>query len=187
MTSSSAVSYDDAPGGTWRPLRSIREGIIGGRLLDRAEAAGNGTVAAALPVQGLTEIPLDTLRRAVVPVRRRPSVPRLDSDVVLQRWEGHVDHITSTGFVARLKDLSEANPDDSAEIPFDEVSPNDRDLIGPGAVFYWSIGYRDAVSGQRTRESVIRFRRLPRWTTKDREDAAARVERWKVAFRRDGE
>ena len=57
------------------------------------------------------------------------------------------------------------------------MDPEDLDLLEPGAVFYWNIGYRDRPSG-RERISTIRFRRLPVWTAdelKVADQEAARV------------
>jgi hypothetical protein len=61
--------------------------------------------------------------------------------------------------------------DEEAEFPMEEVSDADRSFIMPGAVFYWNIGYIDNISGQRTRASVIRFRRLPVWRPEELERA----------------
>ena len=107
-----------------------------------------------------------------------PAMPRLDTSVVLAKWEGRVDEVREAEFIATLSDLS-TNQTERAAIGFDELSRSDRALVTPGAVFYWSIGYKDAVSGQRSRESLIRFRRLPQWTKKDRDDAIELAERWK--------
>ena len=76
-------------------------------------------------------------------------------------------------FLARLTPIVGEGPDQEAEIYLDEVDEEERSLIEPGAVFYWSIGYLDTPSG-RKRQSVIRLRRLPAWTRRELE--AARVE-----------
>jgi hypothetical protein len=103
----------------------------------------------------------------------------MDSAVVLQKWEGRVDDIDIDGFTATLADLTNRGPDEQASFPLSEVSRHDRSLVVPGAVFYWSVGYRDAVSGQRTHESVLRVRRLPRWSQADRKEAADLADNWK--------
>lgn len=118
------------------------------------------------------------LSRAVSPVVQ-PPLPELDRSVVLQRWEGRVEYLTDGGFVATLKDLSGDGSDEEAEFALEETSPMDLPLIQEGAIFYWSIGYRDSASGTRSRESVIRFRRLPHWSALDRKEAAERVAGWK--------
>jgi hypothetical protein len=88
--------------------------------------------------------------------------------ILLQQWEGYVETKKADSFVARLVDLD--NPVErevEADILLSEVNPDDLDLIKPGAVFYWTIGYRDQATGQRARVSEIRFRRLPAFTEND--------------------
>lgn len=113
-----------------------------------------------------------------VPIVRPPRFPRLDQSVALQKWEGRVNAVGEGHFEATLADLTGDGPAEEAAFDLDEVSPQDRALVKPGAVFYWSVGYRDAVKGQRTRESIIRFRRLPRWSLPDRVEADERAARW---------
>jgi hypothetical protein len=49
-------------------------------------------------------------------------------------------------------------------------------------VFYWTIGYHDSETGQRTRQSVIAFRRLPAWTESELQAIRRRVRRRKALF-----
>lgn len=93
---------------------------------------------------------------------RRPTSPF----VLLQKWEGIVLELSRDSFVARLTDLFGSSTEEEAEIAFEEIDPQDRELVRPGAVFYWSIGYDDKASG-RERVSLIRFRRLPTWTEEE--------------------
>ena len=97
--------------------------------------------------------------------------------VPLQKWEGTILQVLDDSFFARLVDLMSGGPDEEAEFPIEEVSDADRSLVEPGAVFYWNIGYIDSVSGQRTRASVIRFRRLPTWRSEELERAKRRAQR----------
>jgi len=110
----------------------------------------------------------------------QPNFPKLDQGEALQKWEGQVVRLTSDGFIAKLVDLTAAATEEEAEFSLDDVSAADRALVRPGAVFYWSIGYRVAVTGQRSRESVLRFRRLPLWSRADRAEAALRADGWRV-------
>jgi len=81
---------------------------------------------------------------------------------VLQLYEGVVLSANNHSMWARLVNkTNELEEDEEAEFPLEEISYGDRKLIENGAVFYWYIGYYDSASGQRTRESKIRFRRLP--------------------------
>ncbi|MEQ1794794.1 MAG: hypothetical protein ABL970_11435 [Nitrospira sp.] len=94
----------------------------------------------------------------------------------LQKWECTVLEVKEDAFTARLIDQTGSNPDEEAEFSLDEVDTEDRDLVEAGAVFYWSIGYRDRPSG-RERISTIRFRRLPVWTPKELRIAAQEAAR----------
>lgn len=108
------------------------------------------------------------------PIIKFPSIsPRRNHMVSLQKWQGYVLKVTDNFLLVRLVDLSKNGGDEEAEIPIEEISDDDKDLIRPGAIFYWSIGYLDSYSGQRSRVSVIRFQRLPSWS-KEEIDAAKR-------------
>lgn len=93
----------------------------------------------------------------------------------MQKWEGYVIQVGKDTFTARLVSIVGEGPDQESEIYVEEVAPDDRLLIEPGAVFYWSIGYLDRPSG-RLRASILRFRRLPVWTKRELEDAAAKAD-----------
>jgi hypothetical protein len=99
----------------------------------------------------------------------------------MQKWEGHVIEVGPDTFWARLVRILGEGPDQEAEIFIEEIDRDDRSLIEPGAVFYWSIGYFDRPSG-RQRTSVLRFRRLPSWTTQDLMRANAEAERLEGLF-----
>lgn len=108
------------------------------------------------------------------PIIKFPSISHRHSHMVsLQKWQGYVLKVTDSSLFVRLIDLTHKGPDEEAEIPIEEISEDDRELIKPGAIFYWSIGYLDSYSGQRSRVSVIRFQRLPSWS-KEEIDAAKR-------------
>jgi|CXWL01.1.fsa_nt_gi hypothetical protein len=94
----------------------------------------------------------------------------------LQKWECTVLEVKEDGFTARLIDQTGNTSDEEAEFSLDEIDEEDRDLVEAGAVFYWSIGYKDRSSG-RERISTIRFRRLPVWTPKELRIAAQEAAR----------
>jgi len=80
----------------------------------------------------------------------------------LQQYEGVVLSVGEESFWAKLTDkAAPGREDEEGEFAIEEVSETDRHLITPGAVFYWHLGYHDSVSRQRTRQSIILFRRLP--------------------------
>lgn len=97
--------------------------------------------------------------------------------LVLQKWEGTVVSSGNDSFIARLIDLGRKHMHEEAEIPLEEIPEADRELVQPGSVFYWSIGYIDNRSGQRIRASTIRFRRLPVWTKTELDTARKEAKR----------
>ncbi|MFQ5717275.1 MAG: hypothetical protein ACE5GQ_09265 [Nitrospinales bacterium] len=87
--------------------------------------------------------------------------------LVLQKWEGVVQTISEEAFTAILVDLTEESEKEYAEFFLDDVVPSDKGLLKPGAVFYCCVGYAISESGQRTRGTQLRFRRLPAWGKRD--------------------
>lgn len=94
----------------------------------------------------------------------------------LQKWEGYVIEVFNDHFSARICDLTNNNDDEYVELTLNELLKEDLDLLIPGAVFYWNIGYRDDKYGTRHRDSIIRFRRLPAFGNKEIEDAKNEAE-----------
>lgn len=90
-----------------------------------------------------------------------------------QEWEGYVLTVESDIFTARLLDITAGSPveQEEAEIPIEDVSQDDRDLLKEGAVFRWVIGNQITRGGQKRRVSQIIFRRLPAWTETEIEEA----------------
>ena len=118
----------------------------------------------------------ETVWPLVAPFRlpsSRQAQPRFDA---LQKWEGRVLQVGDSTFTAVVVDAVEAGVEEEAEFDLEEVSPGDLDLVEPGAIFYWSIGYRTEPSGERSRSSVLVFRRLPAWSAKDLSRAASRAD-----------
>ncbi len=91
----------------------------------------------------------------------------------IQKWEGKVISLSGDTFRASLSAIIGDKVDQEAEIYVQDVTPDERELIEPGAVFYWSIGYLERPSG-RVRESVLRFRRLPMWSRNELKRAETR-------------
>ncbi len=85
--------------------------------------------------------------------------------VSLQKWEGVVTDIDEDSFTARLTDLMQSGSDEVIEFSFDDVPSDDRSLIQEGAIFYWNIGF-ETMRGQDRKVSLIKFRRLPKWSKK---------------------
>jgi hypothetical protein len=108
-----------------------------------------------------------------------PSYTREASFELRQQFEGTVLSISQDEFEARLMDRTRpSNPNEIASFSLLDVSEGDRELLQPGAVFYWSIGYRIQPWGQRERSSIIRFRRVPVWTRSELGQIKKQAESW---------
>jgi hypothetical protein len=115
-----------------------------------------------------------------MPIAANP--PGAERFSVIQKWEGYVLEVMEDAFWARLHTLVGEAEDLDAEILLNAVDRDDLSLVEPGAVFYWSIGYRDDENAQRTQASSIRFRRLPAWSSVDQIRADAIEEKLKHLF-----
>jgi len=113
----------------------------------------------------------------VKPILQLPkTAKKVDKSNSLQKWEGIVLELKEDRIIARLTNLDNPLQEDEAEIPLSELEPEDLNLIQPGSVFYWNIGYLDTGKGQRLRTSLIRFRRIPYITKKQIQGAAIDAE-----------
>ncbi|GAA1635398.1 hypothetical protein [Actinoplanes couchii] len=141
---------DTFAGSLHRPMKSISERGTQGFTETYSQTSNAST-------------DLPSLQRAAVPkFIRRSGHPRPHGHFTAhESWEGVVEEIYDTYFVAQVVSDSNPHAPECAEIYRSEVSPSDQELLRVGGVFYWSIGYIDSPSGQRIRSSVIRFRRLP--------------------------
>ena len=63
------------------------------------------------------------------------------SEEILQEWEGAVETVEEKSFTAKLWDITanEPYPTETVEIPIEDVSKNDRELIRPGAAFNLAV------------------------------------------------
>ena len=82
------------------------------------------------------------------------------------RWEGSVTELFDTYFRA---DIINLDTDETANVEFlfTEVSSGDLSLCQLGALFYWSVGFDVKEGGQRSRSSVVSFRRLGKAALED--------------------
>lgn len=84
---------------------------------------------------------------------------------LLQQWECVVNEVAVDSVWAEITDLTDrSRADEVVELPLDEFPQADRELLVPGGVFYWAIGYEHTKGGQVRRVSEIRFRRTPKWS-----------------------
>jgi len=102
---------------------------------------------------------------------------------IKQHWSGVVISLNDHELTVRLEDLTNPeNPDELIVLSMDEIDEKDQCLIKPGALFYWYIGYRQGVKYRKERISIIRFRRLPQWTTREIENAEKLAEEYADFF-----
>jgi len=117
------------------------------------------------------------LERKKAPVYYIEISPLKERAISLQKWRGIVEEVQKDCFKAKLINLTDIGFDEYAEISNDEITQEDTELIEPGAIFYWSIGYSHSSTGQRRRFSDIRFRRIPKWDQKDIEIAREKAQK----------
>ena len=97
---------------------------------------------------------------------------------ILQDWEGVVETIGNENFTARLRNLTnnEPYPSEAAELPIEDISADDLELLRVGAVFYLTVGRLIWFNGRQERFGRIVFRRLPGWTLSTLRRAEKRAE-----------
>jgi hypothetical protein len=116
------------------------------------------------PTAAIGQGPTTLTLVATAGVDRRPT----QRQIVLHHWECTVVSVGEASFTATLRSLRDpSDTEKEAEIPTDEITPDDLELLQRGAVFYWTIGYDVSPGGTRRRSSQVKFRRLPAWTKKD--------------------
>jgi hypothetical protein len=82
-----------------------------------------------------------------------------------QQWEGTVVECQGGSFVARVNDRTNpSNSDELVTFEIEEVSPEDRQLVQPGATFYWTIGVEQSPARSIRNVEIVNFRRLPHWS-----------------------
>ena len=99
----------------------------------------------------------------------------------LSNWEGVVEEVREGTFSGRLIPLSNGAADpgrtEFTEFSFDDLAnESDRDLVQPGAVFYWTIGKSRNGAGTLTNVSLVRFRRIPTPTLQRQQRARREAE-----------
>jgi hypothetical protein len=131
--------------------------------------SGHETRSAQAPqrIQPLERVPVARLgKRAFAP---------------LSHWEGVVESVSELTFRARLLPFEDGRPlrgrVEYSDFAFaDLAEESDRDLVAPGAVFYWTIGRSRQRSGTLQNASLVRFRRSPPPSQEQKRVARALVE-----------
>ncbi len=173
-------------------LSSVSES---GYLREFVDAASADTIFEdQRTLSGATQTAQDTIQLETSPETsgRRPRLPWVENPAsspernfrLLQHWEGVVDEVGEDSFWATLSDLTKPdNPEEYAELPLSEVAPADLEILKPGAVFYWSIGYETTPAGTRRRVSEVHLRRNPTWTRRAIENLESEAERFATLLR----
>ena len=106
----------------------------------------------------------------------------------IKNWEGVVAAVNDSHFSAVMRDLGDATDkgEEEFEIDIEDVDVGDRDLVVPGGIFYFTVGYRIRRGGTRIKGTQIVFRRLPAWSKKDIRRAEARANKLSKIMNLDG-
>lgn len=83
----------------------------------------------------------------------------------IEMWEGEVKSVDATlkTMHVYLRSKIGHTADHSAEIDLEYVAEQDKDLVRPGAVFYWTI-FKTTNTGSVWNSQELRFRRRPNWS-----------------------
>lgn len=114
---------------------------------------------------------------------RDVAIPKTARVRTRQEWIGRVETVGDETFQATLRDaMGRGEPvEEEAELWLEQVSPADLSRVRPGAIFYWTIGYRDEPHGQRLSVSSLHFRRRLPLSDEERSaasEAAADMSAW---------
>jgi hypothetical protein len=113
-----------------------------------------------------------------LPVRLKKLPPRSTFSPI-EEWEGAVLSIEGDSFTARLANKTDSQaPEEEGQFDMAQLSSaEDRNLVVPGSIFYFSVGYEESPSGQRRISAFLRFRRLPAWTSAELKEIEAEADR----------
>ncbi len=91
---------------------------------------------------------------------------------IKQQFNGTVIHFKRNELTVLLEDITDpSKPNEEMVISLEEIEVEDRPLIQIGARFYLNIGYRYGPKYPRERFTKISFRRLPKWTEDELQEA----------------
>lgn len=159
----SAPTADAAPAHEGMARRFNTWGTQSWRTSRRLQAVPELDISAARPSVPPATLPKDSLQEQV-------------STQLLAEWHGQVTEVLASSFVAELKGRhgeGVAGKEEVAVIPRDEVSPDDAELLEPGAFFSLCIAYEQSSRGRRKFTTVV-FRRLPAYRREELEEARER-------------
>jgi hypothetical protein len=102
------------------------------------------------------------------------TIERSGTFVSLKTWSGTVLSIGRETFWAHV--CGSDGVEEEVEFFISDVGIDDRSLLSEGAIFYFNIGYSKSKYGQLSRQSVLKFRRIPNWTSDEILDARKRAQ-----------
>lgn len=163
-------------------LSEHNEMAIGKLKDERIEAAFGAPPSDTRPI--VEEMSSKTARASSFPTFPRglrliakPGRNRLAGFITEQRWQGYVTSVSEQTFTAIVYDVSTADNDEIEEVELEHMDVHSlmRNLITPGAVFFWDIGYEIDPGEQRNRKSIISFPTIHRDTKKSLEAVKIRA------------
>ena len=100
--------------------------------------------------------PYGDMRYARVSTLNSNTPERSRAQLVRHQWEATVQSVSGESFSAILRSLSDPGSSEKvADIPVDDVNPDDLELLAPGAIFYWTVGQSVSPRGTVERFSSI--------------------------------
>lgn len=141
----------------------------------RVMSPGEGDISPD-PSDDVLVPPTETSRDAALfhlPLPAKTRTRQFVSFHPIQEWEGAVTNVDGDTFTARLTDLTAGKrvAEEEADFLVDDLTDDDLQLLVPGAIFRWVVGYQRASGGSKKRVSHVVFRRLPMLTEKDAAEA----------------
>lgn len=102
----------------------------------------------------------------VDPAPKVPPVNIRATSTIIEIFEGVVDQVSGDEMYVTLRaKMNRAAADHAMSIELANVQPQDRELVGPGAVFYLTM-YRDTTGKTVRNVEEVRFRRKPDWNAR---------------------
>ena len=174
FTGAQAVEHSEVALETVRPKADTSLSAKGGqqfRVVADALAESSFGQMKELPPASPVAVPgLDDalLNRSVIDTLKATRVVHAIDEVraaPIEVWEGEVksvDYDAQMMYVYLRSKFTQA-PDHSGEIALEWITDQDKDLVRPGAVFYWTL-YKETRRGSIRNSQELRFRRLPSWS-----------------------
>ena len=174
FTGAQAVEHGEVPLETVRPKADTAFSAKGGQqsraIIEALAESSFGQFKEISPVSpvAIPGIADALLNRSVINTLKLTRVVYALDEVraaPIEVWEGEVKSVdiqAQTMQVYLHSKLSQT-PDHAGEIGLEWVTDQDKDLIKPGAVFYWTL-YKETRRGSIRNSQELRFRRLPSWS-----------------------